>query len=252
MPVRQAFGSPGGKSHLAKKINSLVPKHRTYVEPFAGGAAVFWNKEPSAKEVLNDKDPEIAFAYRFIKGMTDNEFKSLKRMQWVLYKGTFERIKASKPKNRVERFRKFYYLSGASFGGGKQQFRTTTGAKIDIDKLIRNKARLKGVIILNKDYRAVISAYNSPTTFFYVDPPYPGTAFLGAKDAFTEKHLQELITRLKGVKGKFILSLNSKHTGMLPKSWHIRRALVHSNIGGTDNYNPRHKRYEILVANFKI
>ncbi len=252
MPVRQAFGSPGGKSNLAKKINSLVPKHTTYVEPFAGGAAVFWNKEPSTREVLNDKDPEIAFAYRFIKGMTDTEFKSLKRMQWVHGEGTFERIKGSKPRGRVERFRKFYYLGAASWGGGKQQFRTTTGMKIDIDKLVRCKARLKGVTVLSKDYKAVISAYNSPATFFYVDPPYPGTAFLGAKDAFTEKHLQELIAQLKRVKGKFILSLDSKHSGMLPKSWHIRRAKVHSNIGGTEDYNPSHRRYEILVANFQI
>jgi len=212
MPVRQAFGSPGGKSHLAPRIVKLIPKHNTYVEPFAGGAAVFYHKEPSSREVLNDKDTEIAFAHRFIKSMTNAEFKALKRMQWTPYKGTFERVKHTKPKGRVERFRRFYYLSGASWGGGKEQFGHEGGSKIDIDKLVRCKARLKGVTILNKDYKSVISSYNSSSTFFYIDPPYPGTSFLGKEDNFTERHLQELIAQLKKIKGKFILSLSSKRS----------------------------------------
>ena len=55
-PVQQAFGSPGGKSYLAPRIASMMPPHKTYVEPFAGGAAVFFRKVPSQKEVLSDKD----------------------------------------------------------------------------------------------------------------------------------------------------------------------------------------------------
>lgn len=34
----------GGKQRLASKIIELIPKHVTYVEPFAGGAAIFFNK----------------------------------------------------------------------------------------------------------------------------------------------------------------------------------------------------------------
>ena len=83
MPVRQAFGSSGGKSVLAPRIVKMMPPHRTYVEPFAGGAAVFWEKEPSPREVLNDKDREIAAAYRFIKGMTNSQFQQLKKFDWL-------------------------------------------------------------------------------------------------------------------------------------------------------------------------
>ena len=42
----------GGKNRLATRLISLFPKHTTYVEPFAGGAQVFFHKEPSAVEVV--------------------------------------------------------------------------------------------------------------------------------------------------------------------------------------------------------
>ena len=68
--VRQAFGSYGGKRALAHKIAAYIPYHKTYVEPFAGGAAVLFAKDPSPQEILNDRDSEIAFMYRFIRDHT--------------------------------------------------------------------------------------------------------------------------------------------------------------------------------------
>ena len=49
----------GGKNRLAKRIIEIFPKHATYVEPFAGGAQVFFHKEPSVVEILSDRDGEI-------------------------------------------------------------------------------------------------------------------------------------------------------------------------------------------------
>lgn len=37
----------GGKRRLAKALLPLFPVHTCYVEPFAGGAALFFLKEPS-------------------------------------------------------------------------------------------------------------------------------------------------------------------------------------------------------------
>src|SRR6202158_1845256 len=54
----------GGKSRLAKQIIALLPEHQTYVEPFAGVAQVFFHKQPSKVEVLNDLDGEIVNFYR--------------------------------------------------------------------------------------------------------------------------------------------------------------------------------------------
>src|SRR5919109_1045692 len=54
----------GGKNRLAKQIIALLPEHTTYVEPFAGGAQVFFHKQPSKVEVLNDLDSEIVNFFR--------------------------------------------------------------------------------------------------------------------------------------------------------------------------------------------
>lgn len=46
----------GGKRRIAKQLVALIPDHTTYVEPFAGGAQVFFHKPRSKVEVLNDLD----------------------------------------------------------------------------------------------------------------------------------------------------------------------------------------------------
>lgn len=38
----------GGKQSMLPHILPLIPKHEIYVEPFFGGGAVFWAKEPTA------------------------------------------------------------------------------------------------------------------------------------------------------------------------------------------------------------
>ena len=49
----------GGKRRIAEQLVALIPDHTTYVEPFAGGAQVFFHKPRSKVEVLNDLDDEI-------------------------------------------------------------------------------------------------------------------------------------------------------------------------------------------------
>lgn len=44
----------GGKQNLITTILPLMPTHTTYVEPFVGGGAVFWAKQKSEVEVIND------------------------------------------------------------------------------------------------------------------------------------------------------------------------------------------------------
>ncbi|MDR1848223.1 MAG: DNA adenine methylase, partial [Bacteroidales bacterium] len=57
----------GGKQTMVRLIVPLIPKHKLYCEPFAGGAAIFWAKEPSEIEVLNDTNREVMNFYRVAK-----------------------------------------------------------------------------------------------------------------------------------------------------------------------------------------
>ena len=56
------WGSPAGKKGTADRSAKMLPAHRTYVEPFAGSAAVLFAKVAAEVEVINDADPEIAAA----------------------------------------------------------------------------------------------------------------------------------------------------------------------------------------------
>ena len=51
------------KGKLADKILPLFPAHTCYVEPFAGSAALFFRKEPTKVEVLNDVNGELVNHY---------------------------------------------------------------------------------------------------------------------------------------------------------------------------------------------
>ncbi|MDR2743329.1 MAG: DNA adenine methylase, partial [Treponema sp.] len=53
----------GGKPLLANIILGLMPPHRLYCEPFLGGAAIFFAKEPSRVEIINDSNGEIINFY---------------------------------------------------------------------------------------------------------------------------------------------------------------------------------------------
>lgn len=251
-PVQQAFGSPGGKSYLAPKIAGMIPPHETYVEPFAGGAAVFFKKEPSAQEVLSDKDKGIAFAFRFLRDMTEVQFKRLQGMNWKATEANFKRVKNLQPKDAVERFYRFYYLKKASFGYGDNAFNhNKDGQNISIDHLGRVRDRLKRTTVHENDAIALIDKYDKPNTFFYLDPPYPKRAFIGQsfKD-WTDEDLKKLISKLQNIKGKFALSIGTEHAKFMPKNWHIHRVKVWRRIPSGDAEFNQSYQYEIIVTNY--
>ena len=68
----------GGKATLAKRIVELFPagyQNMAYVEPFLGGGSVFFEKEASMLEVLNDTNRELINFYTVVM----NDFVSLEK-----------------------------------------------------------------------------------------------------------------------------------------------------------------------------
>jgi DNA adenine methylase len=208
--VRQPFGSPGGKLWMAPRIASLIPEHRVYVEPFAGAAAVFWAKEPSEVEALGDIDLEVVFAYRFIQKASPEDIVRLRRYDWRHSKALFERLKAEKPKDDVERFRRFLYLRKASYGSRGVNFMEDKAKRvISLDGFEKWQERLKGVHLHTGSYEELLNKYDGEDTIFYIDPPYPEHWYGPKEYGFTQEQWDRLLERLKKLKGKFILSLSS-------------------------------------------
>jgi DNA adenine methylase len=57
----------GGKTTIAARIVSLLPRHRHYVEPFAGSLAVLLAKPPSPMETVNDIDRDLMTFWRVLR-----------------------------------------------------------------------------------------------------------------------------------------------------------------------------------------
>src|SRR5690349_16305076 len=65
--VKPVISWPGGKRCLLEHILPMIPEHKSYIEPFCGGLAVFLAKQPAPLEVINDTHQELVRFYRCVK-----------------------------------------------------------------------------------------------------------------------------------------------------------------------------------------
>lgn len=62
---------PGSKWNLANKIVDLLPKHKSYLEPYFGSGAVLFTKLPSAIETVNDLNEDIVNLFEIVRDNPD-------------------------------------------------------------------------------------------------------------------------------------------------------------------------------------
>ena len=217
-PIAKAsiWGSPAGKARLAKRLVGMLPAHKTYVEPFAGAASVLFAKEPAETEVVNDLDPDIAHAYKAIKGLSPDGLKKLKAMNWTGSKSTFERVYDSNPTGDVEKLYKFLYLAAHSYGSMRKRSMDPSSdgqtPKV-MDRLEKQLARVKKLTVRSGDYAQVVKDYDSKDTLFYLDPPYTGYNAAVKEDEFDDEKFFDV---LKSIKGRFLLTCGIR--GPLPQN----------------------------------
>ena len=252
--MTQAFGSPGGKSRVAKKLISVFPKHKTFIEPFAGGAAVYFTKEPSEVDVLNDLDPEIAHAYHFLKNISKEEIHALTKKDWRPQKNLFEKLRDSKPTNKIDRFYRYYYLMRWSYGKMMTNFGNydiNTKLRIDETKFMRLKERLKNTQVFCKDYKYVLEKFNSPDSFAFIDPPYPTEWPSTLKGTtFSKEQCQEMHDFLKKWKGKFMVTLNvDKWIKDMFSDFNIKKFSITRTLQGKGKIG---KQYELAITNYSL
>jgi len=206
----------GGKQQMLRHILPLIPNHNLYCEPFCGGAAVYWSKPPSKVEVINDINDELINFYLVLQ----TRFTALNKLvkctlhSRKTHRKAWEIYQHPEGHDQVERAWALWVLSTQSFVSkfsGSWGFDKSNGS---VARKVMNKKRqftevLKERIELTqiecRKALDVIRLYDTPETFFYLDPPYPDTN-QGHYGGYSTADLEELLLKLSSIKGKFLLS----------------------------------------------
>jgi len=203
----------GGKRRIAEQLLVRFPAHTCYVEVFAGGAALFFIRNPADVEVLNDVNGDLTNLYRVVKHHLE-EF--VRQFKWALSsRQVFEWTKATPPSTLtdIQRAARFFYLQHQSFGGkieGQTWGTATTAPPINLLRIEENLSaahlRLAGAYIEQLDWAACMERYDRPHTLFYLDPPYWQTEGYGVP--FGWEQYERMAARLRSIKGKAVVSIN--------------------------------------------
>lgn len=208
---------PGAKNRLASWICEYIPKHKVYLEPFAGSLAVLFNKERSHIETVNDLDKEIVNFFYVLREYPD----LLRRLILFTPYSRDEYQRAYEPAdNEIERARRFCVRCWMGFGCGNlyqngfktgQQTNSPNPAKA-WTKLYETmeiaSERLQGVQIENLPAVELIRRYDTKDVFIYADPPYLHNTRKNYlyKHEMTDKDHKELLDTLSKHPGKVLLS----------------------------------------------
>jgi len=240
----------GGKHYLARKIVAMMPPHTHYVEPFAGGLSVLLAKEPEGvSEVVNDLNGELANFWACLRdriafGILQRQLEAMpfSEADWRAAgePDQAEGYWARSPNAPVDRAIAFFVRCRQSLAGRMKSFtgvtktRTRRGMNNEVsawlsavDGLPEVHARMRRVLVLNRDALDVIRQQDAPQTLFYLDPPYLHDTRATTADyahEMTEEQHRAILRALDGIEGKFLLSgyrsdLYDRHAAARCPAW---------------------------------
>lgn len=253
----------GGKQQLVKTILALTPPHHTiYTEPFIGGGAVFFAKEPVQVEIINDTNKNLINFYQVCKYQFDKLqpliMNSLHSRE--LYRQS--RVILDNPDmfDSVRRAWAVWIMSNTAFGSkwyagfGYDKSGCTTKKIVNKIALFTDQicTRLQHVQIECCDALRIITSRDTPETFFYLDPPYPDTN-QGHYNGYSAGDFKELLEVISHIKGKFLLS-SFRHPVLREyteqNGWHILEFKMNKSITArTANHS---QKIEVLTANYPL
>ncbi|MGE5633241.1 MAG: DNA adenine methylase [Caulobacteraceae bacterium] len=252
--IKPPIARMGGKSRLRQFIISLIPNHTCYTEPFFGAGWVFFGKEPSKVEVVNDIDGELINMFRMIKHHS-NEVARLMQYE-IASRAEFDFYKGINPKylTEIQRAIRFIYILSQSFAsrGVTFGYGTTTRPSpqiFDCSSLDMIKARLRNTYIENLDFEEIFNRYDRPHTLHFCDPPYFETD--GYESPFGEKEHIRLRDILSKIKGKFIFTINDHEK---VRSWYKGFNIIEVQVtySVAKKKEARGKYNELIITNFDI
>jgi DNA adenine methylase len=246
----------GGKRRLAQHLLPMFPTHTCYVEPFCGAAALFFLKEHSKSEVLNDINSDLVCLYRVLQHHLE-EF--VRQFKWSLASREMFKWAQETPPNtltEIQRAARFYYLQRLAFGAKLegQTFGTATlaPARLNLlrieEELSAAHLRLNGVQVEHLPWQDCVTRYDRPHTFFYMDPPYWGTEGYGVP--FGLENYERMAELLRTMKGQALVSVNDiPEMRQAFKGLQMKRLPIRYTVGASAA--ARREVNELVISNLR-
>lgn len=255
----------GGKQKLASTILKLIPEHNLYCEPFVGGAAIYFAKEPSPVEVINDTNKELINFYRVVQ----QDFVGLeKEIRITLHSRDLHRkakVINGNPDmfSEVKRAWAVWVLASQSFASMLDGAWGYDISKDQTTKKVNGKRagfteeyaiRLQNTQIECTDALRIIKSRDRKGSFFYCDPPYVGSD-CGHYDGYTQDDFDALLKTLSRIKGRFLLSSYPNPTlkeYVTKYGWNQLTIQQKVSVANNNSRKGQKSKTEVLTANYPL
>lgn len=249
---------PGSKWSIAEWIISFFPGHHSYLEPFFGSGAVFFNKSRSNIETINDIDGDVVNLFEWIRKDPERLAHEIYYIPYArqVYDGAFQAV----PEDSLQKAVNFcirldmghgFRTNGEKVGwkndiqGRERGYAALDWCKLP-EKIMAAAERLRGAQVENRPAVDLIKRFNYPNVLIYADPPYVLSTRHGKqyRHEMDDSGHEELLDALCSHKGKVLLSGydNGLYNGRL-NGWHREEHWCRSQAGG--------RKREILWMNFE-
>lgn len=239
--LKPPFNRTGNKLPIMDVLLPLIPDHDLYVELFLGSGALFFNKEPT-QSILNDTDETVINRLKLLKKVPlfENKYR----------KYTLDELKElfDRPQRTLED-KVIHEKIAASSGFGGTPIETSNkiynhyNPYSIADHLQEYKSLLQHATLTQQDYKVILKKYDSPTTFFFIDPPYENTSKKFYKNNCI--NFEEMRDLLRQLQGWFLLTINdSPYIRQLFKEFNIQKINVNNIFQGKPS------RKELIIRNY--
>lgn len=278
---------PGGKYKIRKKLLPFLPKnYSSYIEPFCGGAGLYWEIPTNKSRWLNDINNDLINFYWCVQSQFPL-FRCLcnniqipllaekkdppiynERMKAVFNKLVNNETFFFKSDMNIYKALKYFYINRTVWGGrvnyelkSRLYFSNPNGWNIiKTDKLEKAHNILQRTKLTNRDWHSVLLDVPQ-NSFVFIDPPYVKNSGLSKtsqlyKDNFTEEDHTNLRLALKDIPYKVMITyddcpliryLYGKGTQSTNEFWDI------TEMSWTYSGTPGKKRKgnELIIRNYQ-
>lgn len=241
--VKSILKYPGGKWRIADWIISHFPPHKVYCEPFFGSGAVFFKKQPSYLETINDLSGDIVNLFRVCRDRPAELAAAIALTPWA--RKEYVDCYAIEGDD-VERARRVIVRHHQSYGATNCNKNTWKNSQIftsprcpaqwaELPEIVMQLCgRLKEAQIENVDALTLIERYNDPQTLLYLDPPYLQCLRKRGlyKNEMTDEGHERLLELITRSKSKVCLSAyNSELYNEKLKDWYTAEKSTTAQMG---------------------